>query len=60
MVLLIIKLLFYAHTYACTRIRATPVPISVLRPYPYPCYARACTRTCVVYARIDSRTRTYQ
>ena len=33
-VLVIIKLPFYARTYARTRTCATPVPVSVLRPYP--------------------------
>ena len=39
-VLVIIKLPFYARTYARTRIRPTPVLVSVLRPYLYPSHAR--------------------
>ena len=63
-VLVIIKLPFYACTYARTRIRSTPVPVSVPRPYPYPCYARThirampvpvpvrtCWCVCCVYIR---------
>ena len=56
-VLVIIKLPFYARTYARTRTRATPVLVPVLRPYSYPCYARTRIRATPVPMSCYARTR---
>lgn len=47
-ILVTIKLPFYTCAYAHTCIRATLVPISALRLYPYLCYAYTCSKVGVM------------